>query len=126
MFGDNQSVITSSTLPHSLMNKRHNALSYHRVREAVAADVLRFHYIKSEHNPADMLSKHGGYPQVWPLVKPLLFWRGDTTHCSAGVKTKGETHVDSTSSTERSKGECQNGIKIALQVEFTAPVPLCE
>ena len=40
MFGDNQSVITSSTLPHSSLNKRHNALAYHRVREAVAAGVM--------------------------------------------------------------------------------------
>ena len=31
MFGDNKSVITSSTIPHSSLNKRHNALSYHRV-----------------------------------------------------------------------------------------------
>jgi hypothetical protein len=29
MFGDNESVITSSTVPHSSLNKRHNALSYH-------------------------------------------------------------------------------------------------
>ena len=28
MFGDNQSVITNSTLPHSTLSKRHNALSY--------------------------------------------------------------------------------------------------
>ena len=42
MFGDNQSVITSSTLPHSRLNKRHNALSYHRVREAIASGVMYF------------------------------------------------------------------------------------
>ena len=29
MFGDNQSVVTSSTIPESALNKRHNALSYH-------------------------------------------------------------------------------------------------
>jgi hypothetical protein len=30
MFGDNEeSVITSSTIPHSSLNKRHNALTYH-------------------------------------------------------------------------------------------------
>ena len=29
MFGDNQSVITSATLPHLALNKRHNPLSYH-------------------------------------------------------------------------------------------------
>ena len=44
MFGDNQSVVTSSTIPHSALNKRHNALSYHRVREAVAAGIIRFYH----------------------------------------------------------------------------------
>ena len=29
MYGDNKSVVTSSTIPHSLLNKRHNMLSYH-------------------------------------------------------------------------------------------------
>ena len=36
MFGDNKSVVTSSMVPHSLLSKRHNILSYHRVREAIA------------------------------------------------------------------------------------------
>jgi hypothetical protein len=39
-FGDNMSVIMSSTIPQSTLNKRHNALSYHRVRECVAAKIL--------------------------------------------------------------------------------------
>ena len=34
LFGDNRSVVTSSTLPHSTLGKRHNILAYHRVREA--------------------------------------------------------------------------------------------
>ena len=78
MFGDNQSVLIQSNIPHSALNKRHNALAYHRVREAVASGFLRFHYIEGTKNPADVLSKHCGYPQFWPTVQPMLFWRGDT------------------------------------------------
>jgi hypothetical protein len=37
MFGDNESVINSSTQPHSKLHKRHNALSFHHVREAIAS-----------------------------------------------------------------------------------------
>jgi len=88
MFGDNNSVVQSSTLPHSGLNKRHNALSYHRVREAIAAKILGFFHIDGKKNPADVLSKHGGFPQMWPLIKPLLFWRGDTVKCSDGVAEK--------------------------------------
>jgi len=29
-------------------------------------------------NPADILSKHWGYQQIWPVLKPILFWQGDT------------------------------------------------
>lgn len=76
MFGDNQSVITSSTIPHSSLSKRHNALSYHRVREAIVAKILRFFKIDGKDNPADVLSKHCGHPQMWPHVQPLLFWMG--------------------------------------------------
>ena len=77
MFGDNQSVVTSSTIPQSALNKRHNALSYHRVREAIAAGILFFHKIDRSKNPADVVSKYWGYQQAWPLLQPLLFWRGN-------------------------------------------------
>ena len=40
MFGDSKSVVTSSTIPQSILNKRHNMLSYHRVQEAIAAKIL--------------------------------------------------------------------------------------
>ena len=64
MFGDNQSVLTNSTLPHSTLQKRHQMLSFHKVREAVAAKVLAFHKIEGTLNPADMLSKHWAMHQV--------------------------------------------------------------
>lgn len=78
MFGDNESVVNSSCIPHAKLHKRHNALSFHRVREGIAAGIAKFHHVKSNSNPADILSKHWGYTQVWPLLQPLLFWEGDT------------------------------------------------
>ena len=81
MFGDNESVIKNSTLPNSRLMKRHMALSYHRVREAIVAKILSFHHIPGKENPADILSKHWGYQQIWDLLRPLLFWKGDTKDC---------------------------------------------
>jgi len=78
MFGDDKSVVNSSACPHAKLHKRHTALSFHRVREAIASKTLVFHHIPGEHNPADILSKHWGYQQVWQLLQPLLFWTGDT------------------------------------------------
>ena len=91
LFGDNQSVIMSSTIPHSSLKKRHNALSYRGVREAIASGIFWFFKVKSELNPADILSKHLGHPQAWSHVKNLLFWRGDTNDIkSPTVRVHGE------------------------------------
>jgi hypothetical protein len=76
MFGDNQSVVTSASIPQSKLNKRHVALSYHRVREAISQGVLEFYHIDGKSNPADMLSKFAGYQQFWPILRGLLFWGG--------------------------------------------------
>ena len=78
MFGDNESVVNSSAKPHAKLHKRHTALSFHRVREAIAAGIVGFFHIPGDSNPADILSKHWGYQQVWQLLQPLLFWQGDT------------------------------------------------
>lgn len=78
MFGDNQSVITSSNIPHSNLNKRHNALSYHRVREAISAGILYFMHIDGKLNPSDILTKFLAWVKFWPLIQPMLFWKGET------------------------------------------------
>jgi hypothetical protein len=57
MFGDNQSVITSSTLPQSKLNKRHNALSYHRVWSAIAYKILVFLHVDGVNNVSDICTK---------------------------------------------------------------------
>ena len=71
-------MIDSAATPHAKLHKRHTALSWHRVREAMAAGIAVIYHIRSECNPADILSKHWGYSQVWDLLKPILFWKGDT------------------------------------------------
>ena len=79
MFGDNKSVIDISMIPYAKLHKRHNFLSFHRVREAIAAKLLKFIFIPSTINPADILSKHWGYQQVKTTLKTLLFYEDDTT-----------------------------------------------
>jgi hypothetical protein len=76
MFGDNQSVVTSSTIPHSKVNKRHITLPYHWVEKAIAAKVRDFLHIDGKTNPADVLSKHCGHIDARPHLKWLLFWQG--------------------------------------------------
>ena len=78
LFGDNKTVVESSDRPHAKLHKRHTALSFHRVREAIAARYISFHHIDDSDNPADILSKHWGYQQVWRVLKPLMFYSGET------------------------------------------------
>ena len=78
LFGDNKSVVTSSTIPHSSLNKRWNALSYHKVREAVASGFVRFEHISTTDSPADILTKPLPWHKARIHVEPLLFWKGET------------------------------------------------
>jgi hypothetical protein len=77
IFGENQAVVMNSAIPHSSLNKRHNALSCHRVREMIAAKILGYYWIDGKLNPADIVSRNWAHPQIWHLLKPLLFWSGD-------------------------------------------------
>ena len=47
---DNKSVVTNSTEPSSVLKKKHNSICYHRVREAVAAQVIRIAHIPTGQN----------------------------------------------------------------------------
>ena len=78
LFGDNQSVITSSTIPKSTSNKRHNALSYHRVRECIAHGIINLLHVDGKNNPSDVLTKFLSWYKLRPLTEPLLFWKGET------------------------------------------------
>jgi hypothetical protein len=78
MFGDNKSVVTSSTIPSSMLSKRHLALAYHRVREAIAAKIIKFCHIDGQKNVADVMTKFLARPKFWPLIEPVLFWEGET------------------------------------------------
>jgi hypothetical protein len=78
MFGDNETVVNTASVPHSKLHKRHNALSYHRTREAIAAGIVRFHHVRGNTNTADILSKHWDMPSVWSQLQPVMFWQGDT------------------------------------------------
>ena len=91
MFGDNKSVVDSASIPTSTLSKKSTLASYHRVREAIAAGYLQFNWKDGKSNPADILSKHWEFANIWPLLKRLLFWKGDTDDLNA--KTKGSDRI---------------------------------
>ena len=86
LFGENKSVVISSTIPHSGLNKRWNALSYHKVCESVAANIVHFEHIPTAENPADIMTK--GH-KACVHVEPLLFWNGETSTDSCMAPSEG-------------------------------------
>ena len=98
LFGDNESVVKSGSIPHSLLGKRHHGLAYHYTREAIASGMVHFHHLNGEFNPADILSKHWGYAQIWKMLQPVMFWEGDTADLiGRDVKFNPSTEDGSTS-----------------------------
>ena len=92
MFGDNKSVVTSSTIPHSTLSKRAIILCYHRVREAMAAGILLFYWVDGKENFSDPLSKHWEFAAVVHTLNLLMEQRGpiNIRPKSAITATKGE------------------------------------
>ena len=81
MFGDHKSVIMSATIPQSVLNKRHNMLSYHRVREAIAAKIRDFYWCSCDQNRSGILSKHWEHAKVKDTIRELFDYQGEITEC---------------------------------------------
>jgi hypothetical protein len=47
---DNKCVVLSTSLPSSTLKKKHNAITYHWVREAVAAGIVKVSHIAGTEN----------------------------------------------------------------------------
>jgi hypothetical protein len=73
LIGDNMSVVINTTLPSSMLKKKHNAIAYHRVREAIAAKIINFAHIDSQENVADILTKPLVSEIFHRLLKKYLF-----------------------------------------------------
>ena len=70
---DNQSVVTSASIPESTLKKKHNSIAYHRVRESVASKTIRIAKEPSETNLADMLTKPLPGPKLHEFCKMVLY-----------------------------------------------------
>jgi len=118
LYGDNASVILSSTIPSSTLTKRHNALAYHRVREAIASKIIYFSHIEGKDNPADIMTKFLPHAIFWPFVRPLLFWRGETDDGPPGSSPRGVLGKSSPESGHGSKIPAK-GTDVAEKLEST-------
>ena len=58
MFGDNESDVNSLSIPHAKLHKRHTALPFYHICEAVTSKYVGFYFLPRCGNPADIFSKH--------------------------------------------------------------------
>ena len=57
VFGDNQAVITNTSVPESTLKKKHHSCNFNYVREAVAAGIVLVYKVDTGSNLADLFTK---------------------------------------------------------------------
>ena len=57
VFCDNAAVVRNSMAPESVLKQKHNAITCHRAREAVAPEMIRIPKEEGETNLSDLLTK---------------------------------------------------------------------
>jgi hypothetical protein len=70
---DNNSVVCNASIPESTLRKKCNAISYHYVREAAAAGIIKVAYESTKSNKADMLTKIQSGVERQRIAQSVLF-----------------------------------------------------
>ena len=73
VFCDNRGVVKNASVPESVLLKKHNAINYHAVREAVAADIMRVGKEDGQTNLADLLTKVLSGQRRWDLCFCIMW-----------------------------------------------------
>jgi hypothetical protein len=69
--GDNKGVVQNSTIPDSLLKKKHVAIAYHKTRESAAAGIVHPIKIAGINNFADLFTKALTGKTFWRLYGKL-------------------------------------------------------
>jgi hypothetical protein len=72
VYCDSKSVFKNAAFPESTLKKKHNAISYHKVREAQAAGIIRLAWESGDTNLADMLTKLSAGTRLRILTRRVL------------------------------------------------------
>lgn len=72
VFCDNESVFKNTTKPDSMLKKEHNAITYHRIHEAIAAGIIQIAWEDGYSNIADVLTELMPIPKLQQLITCIL------------------------------------------------------
>ena len=54
---DNKAMVQNTSMPGSVLKKKHLSIAFHIVREAQAANIVRIFHISGADNPSDIATK---------------------------------------------------------------------
>ena len=74
LFGDNLGVIQNATNVDAELKKKHVSISFHAVREAIAAGILIPYWMKGKNNISDIMTKQIAACDFLSHVE-TLFWQ---------------------------------------------------
>ena len=72
---DNETVCNNTRSPDSRLNKKHNAIAFHKSREAVAASIIRIAHESSTTNISDFLTKQKSAKERDRLLFKFTYWK---------------------------------------------------
>mmetsp|Transcript_15229 Transcript_15229/g.22948 ORF Transcript_15229/g.22948 Transcript_15229/m.22948 type:complete len:216 (+) Transcript_15229:564-1211(+) len=73
-FCDNDSVVKNTSIPSSVLAKKHNSVNFHIIRESAAAGILRVTKIPTKDNKADALTKILPQYQRNNLLNDIMYY----------------------------------------------------
>ena len=75
VFCDNMAVVKNTSIQESILAKKHNAINYHIIREAVAAGMIRIGKEDTNTNIANAFTKLMPFSRKFNLLCPFMWER---------------------------------------------------
>ena len=72
IYGDNQSILSNTTMPQSMLKKKSNSIAYHFLREGTARKKWRATYINTKYIQSNLLTKPLPYGEKRTKVCKML------------------------------------------------------
>ncbi len=73
VFCDNNAVVKKTSIPELALSKKHNAINYHIIREAIAAEIICVGKEDILTNIADVFTKLVPFTRKYQLLSPFLW-----------------------------------------------------
>ena len=80
VFCDNQSVLINASEAKANLNKKHNSICFHRVRECVASNILIPYKVDTKSNLSDILTKNLAWIDRENLLYQIMYVEDQEVH----------------------------------------------